>query len=138
MSMVQEAAAGPYPAQSGAVSGELLHGRFEELAAREPGRTALVYAPEPGAPRLELTYAELNRRSNRLARRLRDLGVGPEQRVAVSVDRTPGMVVALLAILKAGGAYAPLDPAYPRDRLALLLEDAHRGLSSPVLLTSRH
>ena len=138
MSMVQEAAAGPYPAQSGAVSGELLHERFEELAAREPGRTALVYAPEPGAPRLELTYAELNRRANRLARRLRDLGVGPEQRVAVSVDRTPGMVVALLAILKAGGAYAPLDPAYPRDRLALLLEDAHRGLSSPVLLTHRH
>ncbi|HEX3128839.1 MAG TPA: amino acid adenylation domain-containing protein [Thermoanaerobaculia bacterium] len=138
MAMVQEAAAGPHPAQSAAVSGELLHGRFEELAAREPGRTALVYAPEPGASRLELTYAELNRRANRLARRLRELGVGPEQRVAVSVDRTPGMVVALLAILKAGGAYAPLDPAYPRDRLALLLEDAHRGLSSPVLLTRRH
>jgi amino acid adenylation domain-containing protein len=117
---------------------ELLHGRFEELAAREPGRTALVYAPEPGVPRLELTYSELNRRANQLARRLREMGVGPEQRVAVSVDRTPGMVVALLAILKAGGAYAPLDPAYPRERLALLLEDTHRGLTSPVLLTQRH
>ncbi|MES1245512.1 MAG: amino acid adenylation domain-containing protein [Acidobacteriota bacterium] len=138
MPMVHEAAAGPGPAQSSAVSVELLHGRFEALAAREPGRPALVYAPEPGVPRQDLTYGELNRRANRLARRLRELGVGPEQRVAVSVDRTPGMVVALLAILKAGGAYAPLDPAYPRERLALLLEDAHRGLASPVLLTRRH
>ncbi len=115
----------------------VLQGRFEELAAREPGRTALVHAPDPGVPRIDLTYGELNRRANRLARRLIELGVGPEQRVAVSVDRTPGMLVALFAILKAGGAYAPLDPAYPRERLALLLEDAHRGLAAPVLLTRR-
>ena len=66
-----------------------------------------------------LSYAELNPRANRLAHYLRELGVGPDARVAICVERSLEMVVGLLALLKAGGAYVPLDPAYPAERLAL-------------------
>ena len=66
---------------------------------------------------LRLTYGELNRRANQLARHLRALGVVPDARVGVCAERGASVVVALLATLKAGGAYVPLDPAYPRDRL---------------------
>jgi amino acid adenylation domain-containing protein len=78
-----------------------------------------------------LTYGELNARANRLARRLRALGVGPEVLVGLCADRSFDLVAALLAVLKAGGAYVPLDPAYPPGRLAFLLEDAR----VPLLLT---
>jgi amino acid adenylation domain-containing protein len=91
---------------------------FAEQAAATPDAVAVRY----GAA--SLTYAELDRASNRLARRLRALGVGADARVALSLDRDCGMIVALLAILKAGGAYVPLDPSYPAERLALMLEDA--------------
>ena len=67
----------------------------------------------------QLTYGELNARANRLAHHLRRLGVGPDSRVAICVERSLEMVVGLLAVLKAGGAYVPLDPAYPAERLAL-------------------
>ena len=97
---------------------ELLHRRFEEHAALAPDAEALVAGTE------RLTYAELNRRANRLARHLRGLGVGPEVRVGVALERSAGLVVSLLAVLKAGGAYVPLDPAYPRERLDLMLEDS--------------
>jgi amino acid adenylation domain-containing protein len=70
-----------------------------------------------------LTYGDLDRRANRLANHLRQLGAGPEQRVAVFMERTCDMVVALLAVLKAGAAYVPLDPTYPEERLALILEN---------------
>ncbi len=99
-----------------------VHGLFAAQAARTPGRTALAWRGE------SLTYAELDRRSARLARRLRELGVGPETRVGVSLERTPGLVVALLAVLRAGGAYVPLDPAYPRERLGWMLGDAQARL----------
>src|SRR5262249_12642243 len=80
-----------------------------------------------------LSYGELNRRANRLAHHLRGLGVGPESRVALCVERSVELVVGLLAVLKAGGAYVPLDPTYPPERLSFLLEDcaARLVLASP-------
>ncbi|HEU4558944.1 MAG TPA: amino acid adenylation domain-containing protein, partial [Longimicrobium sp.] len=95
-----------------------IHQLVEAQAARTPGAVAVVFE---GA---ELTYAELNARANRLARHLRALGVGPDTRVAISVERGLEMVVGLLAILKAGGAYVPLDPAYPAHRLRYMLDDS--------------
>jgi amino acid adenylation domain-containing protein len=104
----------------------LIHELFEEQAERSPQAVALVREEQ------RLTYGELNRRANRLAWRLRELGVGPEGRVAICVERGPEMVVAMLATLKAGGAYAPLDPDYPAERLAYMLED-----TAPVVLLTR-
>jgi amino acid adenylation domain-containing protein len=98
---------------------------FEAQVKRTPEATAVVHGDE------SLTYRALNRRANELAHRLRNLGVGPEIRVALCVDRSPEMIVGLLGILKAGGAYVPLDPTHPRERLAFLLCDA-----APRLLLS--
>jgi amino acid adenylation domain-containing protein len=95
-----------------------VHQLFEAQADATPDAVALVYGNE------RLTYRELDQRANRLARRLRDLGVGPEVRVGVTLERSLELVPALLAVLKAGGAYVPLDPASPERRLALMLADA--------------
>ncbi|MEE1925826.1 amino acid adenylation domain-containing protein [Pseudomonas sp. 148P] len=73
---------------------------------------------------LQLSYADLDRQANRLARHLLDLGVGPDVLVGISLERSLEMVVGLLAILKAGGAYVPLDPAYPRERLDYMVGDS--------------
>ncbi|HEV2734193.1 MAG TPA: amino acid adenylation domain-containing protein [Longimicrobiaceae bacterium] len=97
---------------------EPVHERVAAQAALTPGAAAVVFGEE------RLTYAELDRRAEALARRLRALGVRPESRVGVLVERSPGMVVGLLGILKAGGAFVPLDPTHPRERLAYVLEDA--------------
>lgn len=86
--------------------------------AATPDATALVAGPE------RLTYAELDRRSNQLARFLKAAGVGPDQLVGLAMERSPSMVVAALAILKAGGAYVPLDPTLPAERLDFMLRDA--------------
>ncbi|WP_051854758.1 non-ribosomal peptide synthetase [Streptomyces sp. NRRL B-1347] len=86
-----------------------------------------------GHDRDELTYAQLHDRANRLARLLMAHGVGPETLVAVCMERSPDLVVTLLAVLKAGGAYVPIDPEYPADRIAHVLEDARPA----VVLTSR-
>jgi non-ribosomal peptide synthetase component F len=80
---------------------------------------------------VRLTYRELDQRANRLARRLMELGVGPNVLVGVCVDRSVDMVVAVLGVLKAGGAYVPLDPAYPAARIQYVLDDAR----VPVLIT---
>jgi amino acid adenylation domain-containing protein len=104
-----------------------LHELFEAQAARNPGETALV-APDG----VRLTYGELDERAERLARRLRALGLGPERVAGVLLERTADLVVALVAVLKAGGAYAPLDPNYPRQRVALMLE-----ISRAAVLVSR-
>jgi amino acid adenylation domain-containing protein len=106
---------------------QFIHQLFEAQAERTPDATAIVYEGE------ELTYAELNRRANRLAHRLRRLGVGPERLVAVCLERSTQLVAGLLGILKAGAAYVPLDPAYPSERLAFMLGDCR----APVLLTER-
>ncbi len=87
-------------------------------AAATPNATALVAGAE------ELSYAELDRRSNRLARYLASVGVGPDQLVGLCMERSPAMAVASLAILKAGGAYVPLDASLPTDRLGFILCDA--------------
>jgi non-ribosomal peptide synthetase component F len=85
-----------------------------------------------------LTAGKLARRSGRLVRRLRQLGVGPESRVALVADRSLAQVVGLFGILQAGGAYVPLDSALPRERLALLLADVQAGTAAPVLLVQAH
>jgi amino acid adenylation domain-containing protein len=100
---------------------------FQEQVARTPHQPALVAGTE------QLSYLELNRRANQLAHHLRSLGIGPESLVGVLMERSRDMVFGLLAILKAGGAYVPLDAAYPKQRIALLLEDA----SISVLLTQQ-
>jgi amino acid adenylation domain-containing protein len=105
-----------------------VHELVAEQVQRTPDATAVLCASD------ELSYAELEARSNRLARHLRGLGVGPEVVVAICAERSVEMVVAVLAVLKAGGAYAPIDPAYPEDRVAFMLADTN----APVLLTQQH
>ncbi len=95
-----------------------VHHLVAEQAAAVPEAVALV------GDDLLLTYGELRRRARRLARHLGDLGVRPETRVAVSMRRSPEMVIGILAVLEAGGAYVPIDPSYPRDRVSFSLRDA--------------
>ena len=98
--------------------GACLHERFERQVELTPEAEALVYEGQ------RLTYAELNRRANRLAHRLRELGVTSDQLVGLRTERSLEMVIGLVGILKAGGAYLPLDPAYPKERVAFMLEDS--------------
>jgi amino acid adenylation domain-containing protein len=102
-----------------------VHQLFEEQVEKHPENTAVVFEDT------SLTYAELNCRANQLAHLLRELGVGPDMRVGICVERGLEMVVGLLAILKAGGAYVPLDPRFPPERLRYMLNDS----APAVLLT---
>ena len=99
-----------------------VHELFEQQVERTPEAIALVFEAQ------EITYSELNARANQLAHHLIGLGVGPDVIVAVCLERSIELVVALLAILKAGGAYLPLDPAWPPLRLGLLLRQARPAL----------
>jgi amino acid adenylation domain-containing protein/non-ribosomal peptide synthase protein (TIGR01720 family) len=95
-----------------------LHERFAAQAARTPDAIAVVCDDQ------RLTYAELNARANQLAHYLRAHGVGPEQLVALYLDRSLELIVAILGVLKAGGAYLPIDLVYPPERIAFMLDDA--------------
>jgi len=98
---------------------QCIHQWFETQVQRTPDAIAVVFADQ------QLTYQQLNERGNQLAHYLQSLGVKPEVFVGLCVERSLEMIVGLLAILKAGGAYVPLDPAYPTERLAYMLADAH-------------
>ncbi len=100
----------------------------EQLNQHSDERTALVWQDA------SLTFAQLHTQANRLAHYLRDKGVGPDVCVAIAAERSPQLLIGLLAILKAGGAYVPLDPDYPADRLAYMLADS--GVQ--LLLTQTH
>ncbi len=102
-----------------------VHELFAEQAARTPDAVAVVHEER------QLSYSELNAQANQLAQYLRELGVRPDDRVAICVERSLAMVVGLLAVLKAGGAYVPLDPSYPAERLSYMLSDS----TPKVLLT---
>ncbi|RKH37600.1 non-ribosomal peptide synthetase, partial [Corallococcus sicarius] len=104
-----------------------LHTLFEAQVARTPDAVALVFQEQ------SLTYLELDARARQLAGHLRALGVGPDVRVGLCLERSLELIVGMLGILQAGGAYVPMDPALPRERLALLLEDS----AAPVLLTQQ-
>ena len=107
--------------------GRMIHELFEEQVDRAPNSVAVICDGQ------SLSYAELNAKSNQLARYLREKGVGPDQRVGICIERSLEMVVGLLGVLKAGGAYVPLDPAYPAERLAYMINDA----APCVLLTQQ-
>ncbi|WP_315751432.1 non-ribosomal peptide synthetase [Bradyrhizobium sp. SZCCHNS3055] len=105
----------------------VLHELFAAQAARTPDAVALSFESET------LTYGELDRRANQLGHHLQELGVGPEVVVGLYLERSIDAVVGLLGILKAGGAYLPLDPSYPAERLAYMLDDAR----ARILLTQQ-
>ena len=108
------------------------HQLFEQQVARAPEADALLCGER------QVSYREVNERANKVAHYLQRRGVGPDALVGVCLERSPEMVVALLAVWKAGGAYVPLDPAYPPERLSFMIDDAqprvllteerHRGL----------
>jgi amino acid adenylation domain-containing protein len=104
-----------------------IHQLFEVQAKRRPGAAAVIFEG------LRLTYGELNQRANQLAHYLRHLGVGPEDLVGIHVERSLEMVVSILAVLKAGGAYVALDPEYPQERIAYMLQESR----PEVLLTMK-
>ncbi len=108
--------------------GKGLHQHIAEQVKRRPAATALVFEDRV------LSYAELDLRANQLANHLRTLGVGPDVMVGLCVERSLELIVGALGILKAGGAYIPMDPAYPKQRLAYMLEDTQ----AEVILTNNH
>lgn len=106
---------------------QCLHELVAAQAERTPGAIALKFEDQ------SVTYRELDQRANQLAHHLKTLGVGPEVLVSIFMERSVEMLVGLLAVLKAGGAYVPIDPAYPAERVAFILQDT----AAPVLLTQQ-
>jgi amino acid adenylation domain-containing protein len=109
-------------------SDKCIHQLFEEQVERTPNAVAVVFKGQ------QLTYAELNSRANQLAHYLQSLELKLEDKIGVCIERSPLMVIAILAILKAGGAYVPLDIAYPSERLAFMIEN----VQCPIILTQNH
>jgi amino acid adenylation domain-containing protein len=121
------ATAQPYPVH------KTLHQLIAEQARLAPGRVALRFGTE------DIAYGELDRRANQMAHYLGHQGVQPGHRVGIAVERSPGLVVALLALMKCGAAYVPLDPTYPAERLEFMLADAGAKLllaSAPAALAT--
>ncbi|MBT2286935.1 amino acid adenylation domain-containing protein [Paenibacillus polymyxa] len=114
--------------EAGFERGKAIQGLFEEQVELHPDNVAVVMNER------QLTYRELNERSNRLARKLRERGVEADQLVAILAERSLDMVVGILAILKAGGAYVPVDPDYPEERIRFMIEDS----GAPLLLIQKH
>ncbi len=110
-----------------------LHELFAQQVERSPDAVAVILDGLEGTCPA-LTYRELNQRANQVARYLKTQGVGPEVLVGICMERSLEMVVGLLGILKAGGAYLPLDPGYPKERLAFMLDDARVS----ILLAQSH
>ncbi|MBE9121162.1 amino acid adenylation domain-containing protein [Tychonema sp. LEGE 07199] len=108
-----------------------VHQLFEAQADRSPDAIAAVF---PHNSRQQLTYRELNSKANQLAHYLQQLGVGPDVLVAICMERSLEMAIAVLGILKTGAAYVPIDPAYPKERLTFMLADT----KTPVILTQSH
>lgn len=108
--------------------GQCIHHLFEEQAEKTPDAVAVMFQDR------ELTYQELNRRANQLAHYLQKLAVEPDTPVGISIERSLEMVIGILGILKAGAAYVPIDPTYPDERIAYMLENSQ----VPVLLTQKH
>lgn len=106
-----------------------IHELFEQQVKKAPENIAVVFEEQ------KLTYAELNRKANQLARVLRKQGVKPDQLVAIMVERSLEMIVGILGILKSGGAYVPIDPNYPKERVKYMLEDSQAKL---VLTQTRY
>jgi amino acid adenylation domain-containing protein len=109
-----------------------IHELFAEQVERTPDGTAVVGSwqsavgkKERNGAMVQITYGELNQRSNRLANVLRGKGIGPDTIVGIMVERSPEMIAGILGILKAGGAYLPIDPGYPRDRIDYMLQDSN-------------
>ncbi|MEP7008816.1 MAG: non-ribosomal peptide synthase/polyketide synthase [Acidobacteriota bacterium] len=125
LSPAEAAALVSVPQPADAQGSFCLHRRFEQIASERPLAPAVTFGAET------IPYGDLEARANRLAHRLRALGVGPEVRVALCLDRTAEMLVAILAVLKAGGAYVPLDPTYAQERLGFVLADAE----TPVVIS---
>ncbi len=105
-----------------------VHQLIEEQAGKHPEKTALTFDDQ------QMSYQELNRRANQLARYLQSEGVGHETLVGVCVERSPEMVIAMLGVIKAGGAYVPIDPSYPQERIRYMFMDSNLS----VILTQRH
>jgi len=99
-----------------------VHHLFEAQVQRTPEAIALVSEGQ------HLSYQQLNERANQLAHHLQQLGVQPQDLLGICLERSPEMLIALLGVLKAGAAYVPLDPAYPAERLAFMIQDSHLRL----------
>jgi amino acid adenylation domain-containing protein/non-ribosomal peptide synthase protein (TIGR01720 family) len=104
-----------------------IHELFEDQVGRTPGAVAVEYENE------ELTYEQLDRRAGQLSRQLQELGIGPDKLVGICAKRSLEMIIGLLGVLKAGGAYVPIDPEYPEERMAFMLQDTQAS----VLLTQQ-
>ncbi|MEF9672128.1 AMP-binding protein [Pseudomonas sp. PCH446] len=115
---------------TGFAPAEPIHALFETQVRANPEAIALVCEDR------QLSYRQLNRRANHLARQLLALGVQPDERVAICAERSLDMIVGLLGVLKAGAAYVPIDPAHPAERMAFMLQDSQpRALLTQTALT---